>query len=137
MLLLFVDYNAVAAWSGLAAAVAALLGVGVIVFTMMAENRRARFLLSADLIFRLSEGFDGADIRRARRAAVESVKENGPGDFDDVLDFFELVGMLTRRRALDEEMVWATFYYWINNYWHISQNHISTVRRDNGDNTVW
>lgn len=65
------------------------------------------------------------------------MKENGPGDFDEVRDFVELVGMLTKRKLLDEERVWAIFYYWINNYWHISQNHISSVRHNNGDNTVW
>lgn len=135
VLLTLVDYNAIAAWSALGAAVVALVGVCVIVLTLIAENRRSRFLLSVDLILKLSERFHSADFKRSRRAAARSLKDNTFVDFDDVLDFFELVGMLTKRKALDDEMVWATLFYWINNYWHTSNSYVNLIRQH--DDTVW
>jgi hypothetical protein len=47
---------------------------------------------------------------------------------EDLLDFFETLGLLTRRRALDKEMVWSTFFYWLYGYWLFSRAFVEAQR---------
>ena len=54
---------------------------------------------------------------------------------EDVFDFFEGVGLVFRRYNLDEELVWSTFFYWVQGYWQAAAEHISVTREN--DNTIW
>ena len=74
-------------------------------------------------------------MRRARKVAATSIKEKIYTEVDDVFDFFETLGMLVKRGALDEQMVWSSFSYWILNYWWAAREHISKKRQE--DRTVW
>jgi hypothetical protein len=58
-------------------------------------------------------------MRRARRHLAERLLNNELGDITsyEVLTFFELIGAQTRRRLLDEEMVWEAFGGWITSYY--------------------
>jgi hypothetical protein len=46
-------------------------------------------------------------------------------DAEDVFDLFEAVGLFTRRKALDAEIVHSFFFHWINVYWTAGKDHIS------------
>ena len=50
-------------------------------------------------------------------------------DADDVLDFFETIGYLLSRGALDEKMVWHTFFHWIMGYCQAAEEYISMKRQ--------
>ena len=54
---------------------------------------------------------------------------------EDVFDFFETIGLLLRKGALDKEMVWNTFFYWIHRYWITGSEYIADQQRD--DPTTW
>jgi hypothetical protein len=54
---------------------------------------------------------------------------------DDVLDFFELIGILARRKAINELFVWHSFFYWIHRYYLLSKDYVAAVRRE--DPTIW
>ena len=123
------DYNAIIA---LAAVVAAVVAV----YATWTESRRSYFALGIDLLFKLEVNFDDDKMRTTRRAAAEALlRDEDKGDVDDVLDFFEMVGMLLRRGALDDFMVWHNFFYWIHGYYLSNSDYIAESR--SVDPTIW
>lgn len=82
----------------------------------------------ADLILKFDEQFNET-LWEKRKKAAKSLKQ-GPSEHDpnieDVLDFFETLGFLTkwRCRALSKSIVWHTFFYWIHGYWRYSHQFI-------------
>ena len=124
-----VNYNALAAWAAVVAALAAVVAV-------ILEGRRSRFSLGIDLIFRLDERWASEEMVTARRMAAQSLLHKGPDTgADDVINFFATVGILLRKRALDEEMVWATFFWWFVRYWQAAESYIAAARK--ADPTIW
>lgn len=125
--------------AALAAAVGVMVtAVGVIVAILSLKSQMAssRFAISVDLLTKMDERFNGAEMLKKRReAATALLKKKDYGMVDDVLDFFETVGLMMRRGALDEEMVWNTFFYWSDGYWRAAQPYIQSERR--GDPVVW
>jgi hypothetical protein len=45
----------------------------------------------------------------------------------EVLSFFELIGAQTKRRILDEEMVWEAFGGWITAYYHAMHTPVDRI----------
>ena len=101
------DYSALAAW-------AAVVAAAVAVYAIWAESRRSRFALGIDLFLRLEADFRNDRMLTARRVASKALRSENPSDADDVLDFFEMIGLLVRRGALDKHVVWHNFFYWIH-----------------------
>lgn len=122
-----------AAISGLAASVSALVAITALAI----QDRRARALLRIELLFKFDDRFNSESFRQVRAAAASAILDDAQdwGDVEDVLDFFELMGDMARRRALDLEMVWSTFFYWINGYWCAAATLIRETRSD--DATTW
>ena len=90
------------------------------------QVHRARFNQSVDLLFRFENDFFGADkIKQRALAAKRYLDANDYSEMEDVLDFFETVAMLVRKRALDTYMVWHTFDYWIERYYAVALPHIA------------
>ena len=101
------------------------------------QVRRTRFNQSIDLLFRLENSFFGEDMREQRSKAARLMLKETPDftEVEDVLDFFETVALLSRKRALDRYMIWHTFYYWIDRYYEAAKSHIEERRKT--DSTVW
>lgn len=123
-----IDYNAITAWAAVAAAITAIIAI-------RAESKRSRFALGVDLIIKLDERFNSEEMQKARQDAAKSLLDKTYTGADDMLDFFEMIGLLTRRGALDEKMVWHTFFYWLHRYWCSANEYITKERRE--DFTVW
>jgi hypothetical protein len=87
--------------------------------------------LSVDLVIRLEKRFDDDLItqRRAAAHALENLTEENESDIEPILDFFETLGLLTRRKALDEEFVWSYFFYWFYGYWRVSKDIVKKQRK--------
>ena len=122
------DYNALAAWAAVAAS-------AIAVYAIWIESRRSRFALGIDLFLKLDERFGDNRMLVARRAAAMALSSENKADADDVLDFFEMVGLLVRRGALDEYVVWHNFFYWIHRYYLSAKDHIDTIQSE--DPTIW
>jgi hypothetical protein len=90
------------------------------------QVHRARFNQSIDLLFRLEGDFFGPakGTQRALAARNYLADSSDFAEMEDVLDFFETIAMLTRKKALDLYVVWHTFDYWIERYYAIAQPHI-------------
>lgn len=111
----------------LAAAVTALIAAAA----LWIQNRAFKASLAADQSMKLDDRFNVPEFRRIRaraaRALLDHVSEE---DAEDVFDFFETVGLFTRRRVLDEEIVHSFFFHWINLYWIAGKDHIAKKQRD-------
>ncbi len=116
------DYNALAAWSGLGASIIALTAI-------LLDGRRSRFALGCDLMLRLTERFDSERFRQARRRAANGLGHGEPAEAEEVFDFLETVGVLLRRGAIDNEVVWCMFSNSLYYYWHAGIGHIGEERR--------
>jgi hypothetical protein len=101
------------------------------------QVHRARFNQSVDLLFRLENDFFGANKVKQRALAAQNYLANSQDfiEMEDILDFFETIAMLTRKKALDLYMVWHTFDYWMERYYAIAQPYIKA--RQARDPGVW
>jgi len=84
-----------------------------------------------DTLQKLEDDFDSSRMRRARRDAAAGLLANEPDEtegLDEVLNFFDTLGLLVRRRAVDEEMAWHDFDYWVTCYGGASAAVVRKVR---------
>jgi hypothetical protein len=121
-------YEGIVAWASVAAALTAMAAVIV-------GSRSARFSLGMDLLIKLDDRFQAPAMQRQRRTSALALLAGRPAESEDVLDFFEMIGMLVRRRTLDSHLVWHIFFHWINGYVSAASEHIATVRNSNP--TIW
>ena len=128
-----------ASWLGAAATLIAAIGAIVTLALIWRQIRIARLALGADLIFRADEKF--YHMRKERKEAAEcllSFKKGSKDDkADDVLDFFDTIGMLVRRKSLEKEVSWSVFYWWVVGYWEAAQrcDYIESKKKEYGEQT--
>jgi hypothetical protein len=71
----------------------------------------------------------------------EDVSQINTAHVDDVLDFFETVAFLTKRRCIDPSRVlkvkttYQTFFWPMANYWVLHRDHILSAQRE--ERSVW
>jgi len=131
-----IDYNTLTAWAAALTAWAAVVAAVVSVYAIWSESRRSRFALGIDLLLNLEDKFNNDKMLKIRRSAArELLLHKEKSDVDNVLDFFEMVGMLVRRGALDDFMVWHNFFYWIHGYYLPNSDYIVESRIE--DPTIW
>lgn len=114
------DWFSIAVWS--------LVGTWILVIgtliLMYWQTRQSQHLNSANAVMELRERYDGARTRAARRHMSQRLLNRTPQDISnlEVSTFFELVGTLTHRKVLDEELVWEAFGNWVTSYyWALRQ----------------
>ena len=106
------------------------------VWTYWSAKRRERFKMGIDLILKLGEQFDSEEKRKSRSEGAKDLAQNDIArsmEVDDVLDFFEDVGFLLRRRAIDLEAVDTFFAYWLEAWWRATTRY----RSDKASPTTW
>jgi hypothetical protein len=94
------------------------LVVGTLVF-MYWQMRQTQRLNSANAVMALRERFDSTRMRAVRRHLADRLLRGAHDDISsmEVVTFFELVGTLTHRGVLEDELVWEAFGTWIESYW--------------------
>lgn len=99
-----------------------------VIITLVAiwhESREARFSLNTELLMKLQDQFEAPLMRASRKnaaLALLDILEKGQtsynlGNLVRVLNFFELVGWLWKRRAIDTNSTRVMFSYWYRLYW--------------------
>jgi hypothetical protein len=117
-------------WGQIIAAVAAAVTLGIIAYQMRLEGLRH----GTDLLLKFSDRFHCQEMRAARRAAASSLIESRRGqlvpssELTDVLNFFEQLGLLARRKLITKKMVWNTFYMFLTTYLSSDSNRIDRAR---------
>lgn len=120
-----VNWTLVAALGTFAAAAFALAST----FVNAGQAIFSRLALGVNALLEFDRQFNGSDYRDVRKTACEMLRDGKPvaetdKALEDVFDFFETIGLMTRRRALDQEMVWSTFFYWLHGYWLVAEEFI-------------
>ncbi len=122
--------NRITAWATIVVAVGTLATVLMMWHSIREENERARiaaneereqnhFRISVEVLMRLDSQFDEPRFKQKRKLAAQAILKNNTKDDNiyDIMDFFETVGLMVRRDALDKEMVWSEFSDDIEGYW--------------------
>ena len=113
------------------------------------QNERSRLNLEFDLLTRIQDRFDSPHFYGRRRSAAKDVIDNFFSDngtvgvecfnraAHDVANFFEGVGYLQRRGALEAESVWHTFGIMTQAYWTLYERAIRKIREEQKDPAVY
>jgi hypothetical protein len=115
-------------------AIAALVALILTLFQL----KQFRFAHGVDLIFDLDRQFQTPDLLNARRLSATALHNHeSTEEIDNILDFFETVGILVRRNAVDAEIAWSYFSYWVLRYADLTKDHIEDRRKAELDETYW
>ena len=104
-------------------AILSLVGTWILVigtlFLMYWQTRQNQHLNSANAVMTLRERFDGGRMRAVRRHLSDHLIRQAHEDIAsmEVVTFFELVGTLTHRKVLDDDLVWEAFGTWVAAYY--------------------
>jgi hypothetical protein len=122
-----VNIEDIALWATIATWVLAVGTLGI----MYWQTRQAGQLHSSNAVMELRDRFDSPRMRRVRRQTSERLLKNEVGDITnlEVLTFFELVGAQTKRKILDEEMVWEAFGGWITSYFRAMRAPVDRIQQ--------
>jgi hypothetical protein len=123
--------------ANVAVALAALGSAIVAIITIRQLRRRS----GAETYFRIEEKFYHTDLMRGlRRAAANELlsSDNTRFDaFDDLGDFFDFIGILVRRGALDVEMAHSSYYRRATAFWHIGETRHAVHKAKEGKAGRW
>ena len=130
------DYNAISALAAVIAALVAIVAVWV-------EGRRSRFSHGLDIILKLDDAFHTEEFKSKRRTVAKLLLKSDKNfdqskhveDIEDILNHFEMIGLLFKKGVLDKELVSAQFFYWLHYYCFALKDYIASVRR--WEPTAW
>jgi len=131
--------EAVSIWAALHFVV--LVAAGVFTMRQVYLNRRANML---ETIQHMNEKWDSDLLLKLRRDACityltirggESRSSSLEIDLKQgiVLGFFEELGLYSKKRVFEDEVVWDMFSYYIQHYWAMLEPHIMEFRRSKDD----
>src|SRR5882672_6247220 len=125
------DWTKVSALATAATALIAGIAVLVAVWQLRVQGRLTRYTTGFDALWKLTAEWDSPRMERVRRAASKAIaNDQETPDIEDVLDFFELVGLLVERGVVEDELAWNQFYHYLAHYWRLTRDYIERIRRD-------
>jgi|MudIll2142460700_1097286.scaffolds.fasta_scaffold92527_1 hypothetical protein len=105
--------------------IAALTIAIVAILIVIIENRRSKFLFGLKVLMEVNDYFhSGSMLETRQKAAASLLNDSYDDDVENLLDFFEMVGYLSKRRAIKKEFIWNNISYWIIRYWYAAKGYI-------------
>ena len=125
-----IDINIFSAWMAL---ITALIALGA----WITQSRMSNFNTRLEVLLIKEQLYDSEEMINIRCKAAKDILK---GDFESnetvtLIDFFEGVGLLLRRGALDKEMVWSDFSGPVLCYWASCEEYIKSVQKE--DALLW
>jgi hypothetical protein len=128
-------FTTLATWVGV---ILALVGMCIAGFTFRSAQQSARRSLGIEVLLRLDARFNSKRMRCARSQAAGVLAELSNNQTttdderlwaaDDVLDFFEDLGLLLSEHVLNAIVVHSYFSHWIEGYWSAAEKYLTYVR---------
>lgn len=111
--------------------------VCVTLWVAFQQSRSLRNDLKIRLQLQFGERFDR--LMRSRNELAERVRAGATRDTlsEDVMNFFEDLGMCLDRGYLDEELVWNTFGFYALRWWMACKDYVLQERRRHNDQTLF
>jgi hypothetical protein len=123
--------------SNITAIVAVIVSVATLIVTFR-QLGLFRYSHGIDLIFNLENKFDAPRMRFARHLFAEAhLRKDKSDEIEEILDFFEVLGLLVRKKAVDQDVVWNSFSHWILRYGNLADTFIKSRRIKESDNTYY
>ena len=146
--------------TAISTAVVAVLTLGIAIFnwalvreTRLAVERQLREQRqshSVDLMLKMSGRWESAELAQVRRQlATLLVRRRANDQFDgaaknallgasqQVMSFFETLGIMVARAGVDPEIVWGEFAYWTIRYYLALEASIERMRADRKDRSFY
>jgi hypothetical protein len=120
-------------------ALTSIVAIVLAVYTFWAQNRQTKVFLGIQLLRDWENSFFGSpEMRRQRYITCHfflyhTPNAELPAVAWKILDEFDTIGIYVNRRIVDEEIAWATFYYWLNIYWHLLSPYVSKLYAEHLD----
>jgi hypothetical protein len=120
----------------------------IAVISIYVNGKRNRFALGIELFSKESDRFTSNEfIEKRVNLAKEmkkkySLKDNNNIEYlgkcnekDELIDFFQIMGILAKRKILNIELIHSRFTYWLCHYWLFFEKEIENQK--NIDNGIW
>lgn len=103
-----------------------IFAVFITLIFFIIETRHSNLSLKTDLLFKLQEKFDSSEFRQIRASAAKKLINNEMPNYElsNVLDFFASIGFLYDRHAIDQDLTYQNFSFWMIRYWFCSEEYI-------------
>lgn len=127
-------------WIPIVMALVAVIGFGATVYFGHQQQENAKASLAVTLALRFDDQFDTDLMRDCRRDTAKALLAGKEPPDDDLIGFFDTVGLYTKRGYVDIEVIWNEFGYYLLNYWPTAKTYVTTVRADDEtyfDNAEW
>ena len=112
------------------------LAVSVIAVAFSYQAAKYQWLsTSAALLSSFNASYDSAEMRAARKSFAEKLLDEDKrqqidlANSEKVLEFFEEIAYLTRRKVLDKGMVWNHFSWFLERYYQAVTKHPNVFER--------
>jgi hypothetical protein len=105
--------------------------VVVSLFTSWSQIKTTKRLNSVQVLMTYETKFDSKEMLAARSKFANQLLNEAPHQEiqEDVLNFFESIGLLLRLKVLDKEMVWCNFSYYAIYWEHVCKDYINEERK--------
>lgn len=125
-------------WSPISAFATA---IGVLIATIglygvYLQLRQSKRALGVTILRDLEKQFD-TDMLKTRLEVATYLLRKKPDEepasaCEDLLDFFDSMGIYQEKGTIDLEVTWVTFYYWLGHYWQFLKNDVERLEKKFG-----
>lgn len=119
-----IDWNAISAGATAFATILAIIALAW-------QIKTTRFSMGVDILLKMNDKFHSEIMVNYRKIAAQALMDKSEiyVGIDTVLDFFEGIGFLLRKGAINKEMVYNEFSYWSVYYWEACKEYIEETWR--------
>jgi hypothetical protein len=120
-------------------AIASWVLVGITFYLISNQIQISKNDLQVRIQLNFEERFESESFIRIRKNSSSQLlmKKGFKGIHEEILNFFESIGMLLRKKYFDEEMAWIGFGYYAIRYWEAYKEYIHAERARVKDDTLY